>query len=157
MSAPSEDRVSPLYVASAFGLTLLAPALCWAVDPSVASAVRWMAFWAVGVRLGLAGLRQVFNPSFTAETIFGIPGTAVLPVVREIGMANLSFATLGLASQFVPAWRLAAILAGGVYFGLAAVVHIGHKPATKNEWVALVSDVLVFLALAAAFVAGVSR
>jgi hypothetical protein len=148
------DRVNPLYLVSAFGLTLLAPALCWALDPSPASAVKWMAFWAVGVRLGLAGLRQLLNPRFTAQTIFGVADPASFPIVREVGMANLSFATLGLASALVPAWRLAAILAGGMYYGLAAAVHLGHKPATKNEAVGLVSDVLAFLALAAAFVAG---
>lgn len=151
------DRVSPLYLVSAFGLALIAPALCWAFDPTAASAVRWMAFWTVGVRLGLAGLRQTLNPSFTAESIFGLSDPAVFPIVREIGMANLSFATLGLAAQFAPSWGLPAILAGGVYYGLAAVVHMGHKPATKNERVALVSDVLTFLALTAAFVTAVNR
>jgi hypothetical protein len=71
-------------------------------------------------------------------------------MIREIGMANLSFGALGSASLFVPAWRPAALLAGGVYFGLAAAGHVAHKPATKNEWVALVTDVLVFAALAGA-------
>ena len=33
---------------------------------------KWFVFWAVGVRLFIAGLRQVFQPQFTAETIFEI-------------------------------------------------------------------------------------
>jgi hypothetical protein len=149
----TERPVSPLYLASAFGLPLIAPASCWAFAPSTASAVKWMAFWAVGVRLGLAGLRQVVNPRFTAQAIFGVADPMALPIVREVGMANLSFAALALVSFAVPVWRLAAILAGGVYYGLAAAGHLGHKPGSKNETVALVSDVLVFLALAATFAA----
>ncbi len=150
-----EGRVNPLYLVSAFGLPLLAPAICLAFEPG--GAVKWMAFWAVGVRLGLAGLRQALNPRFTAQTIFGVSHSSAFPIVREIGFANLSFGALGLSSLAVPGWRLAAILAGGVYFGLAAAGHVGHRPATKNEVVALVSDGLVFLALAGAFLLGLNK
>jgi hypothetical protein len=31
---------------------------------------RWFVFWGVGVRLGLAGLRQIIQPRFTARNIF---------------------------------------------------------------------------------------
>ena len=31
---------------------------------------RWFVFWGVGVRLGLAGMRQLFRPSFTAKELF---------------------------------------------------------------------------------------
>jgi hypothetical protein len=30
---------------------------------------RWFVFWAVGVRLLTAGIRQIAQPRFTAETI----------------------------------------------------------------------------------------
>jgi len=33
---------------------------------------KWFVFWSVGIRLLLAGLRQVANPAFTAETIFEV-------------------------------------------------------------------------------------
>ena len=33
---------------------------------------KWFAFWAVGVRLFLAGLRQSIQPRYTAEAIFGL-------------------------------------------------------------------------------------
>jgi hypothetical protein len=33
---------------------------------------KWFVFWSVGVRLILAGLRQIADPSFTAESIFGV-------------------------------------------------------------------------------------
>jgi hypothetical protein len=32
---------------------------------------HWFVFWGVGIRLGLAGLRQFLQPSFTARDIFG--------------------------------------------------------------------------------------
>ena len=31
---------------------------------------RWFVFWGVGVRLGLAGLRQFFQPSFLGQRNF---------------------------------------------------------------------------------------
>jgi hypothetical protein len=37
---------------------------------------------AVGVRLALAGLRQYFDPRFTAEQIFEIHNDDALPLVR---------------------------------------------------------------------------
>ena len=57
---------------------------------------KWFTFWGVGARLFLAGLNQVFRPSFTAEEIFEIGDPAVLPIVREIGFANLAIGTFGL-------------------------------------------------------------
>ena len=59
---------------------------------------KWFVFWSVGVRLMLAGLRQVFNPAFTAETIFGVKEKAALTIVRELGFGNLSIGLLGVLS-----------------------------------------------------------
>ena len=56
-----------------------------AIIPVVA---KWYVFWAVGVRLFLAGLRQIIQPRYTAETILGIKGEDALLVVRELGFAN---------------------------------------------------------------------
>jgi len=151
------DRVSPVYLGVAFGVTLIVPALCVAYEGTAAALVKWAPFWAVGVRLGLAGLRQMANPSFTAKEIFNLADDSALPIVRELGMANTSFAILGLCSLLVPAWRVPAILVGGLYYGLAAAGHAVRKPASKNELVALVSDILIFVGLAAAFVVGVTR
>jgi hypothetical protein len=55
---------------------------------------KWFVFWAVGVRLFIAGLRQVFQPRFTAETIFEIKDDAVHAVVREVGFGNISMGVL---------------------------------------------------------------
>ncbi len=52
----------------------------------------WMTFWAVGVRLFLAGVKQVRNPRFTAETLFGLKGDEPLPIVRELGSPTCRWA-----------------------------------------------------------------
>jgi len=51
---------------------------------------KWFVFWSAGVRLFLAGLRQFFQPRFTAEEIFGIKSDDALPFVRELGAANFA-------------------------------------------------------------------
>jgi hypothetical protein len=53
---------------------------------------KWFVFWAVGVRLLLAGLRQMVQPGFTARTVLGLKSEESSFVVRELG-----FATTGIA------------------------------------------------------------
>ena len=81
---------------------------------------KWFVFWAVGVRLFIAGVRQVAQPQFTAESIFEIKDRAAFAIVRELGFANLSTGTLGLANLAVPAWVVPAAIVGGLFYGLAA-------------------------------------
>jgi hypothetical protein len=57
---------------------------------------RWFVFWAVGIRLSLAGIRQVVQPRFSAEEIFGIKEPTSLAIVRELGFANLSMGARNL-------------------------------------------------------------
>lgn len=108
---------------------------------------KWFVFWGVGIRLLLAGVRQVAQPRFTAEEIFGIQGPEPLPIVRELGFANLSMGTLGVCSLFQPSWIVPASLAGGLYYGLAGLGHIGQSQKNAKEWTALVSDGFMFLLL----------
>src|SRR5665213_1823687 len=49
---------------------------------------KWYVFWAVGVRLSLAGLRQIIQPRYTAETILGLKGAEALFFVRELGVCQ---------------------------------------------------------------------
>jgi hypothetical protein len=69
---------------------------------------KWYVFWAVGVRLDLAGLRQIFQPRYTAETILGIKSEDSLLLVRELGIANSAPGSVGLATLFAPSWLLPA-------------------------------------------------
>lgn len=110
---------------------------------------RWFVFWAVGVRLLVAGLRQVAQPQFTAVTIFEIKEPAAAAIVCEVGFANLAMGTLGLASFAIPAWVVPAALVGGLYYGLAGLGHLARPQRNTHEQVALVSDLLIFVLLAA--------
>lgn len=49
---------------------------------------------------------------------------------------------------FVPSWRTCAAFTGGLYFGIAGLMHLIKRPATPNEWIALVSDWLIFIVIA---------
>lgn len=110
---------------------------------------KWFVFWAVGVRLFLAGLRQVLQPQFTAETIFDIADRRSHAIVRELGLANLSMGALGILTLAYPGWMTPAALVGGLYYGLAGLGHVARGGGNAHERVALVSDLLIFALLAA--------
>ncbi len=109
---------------------------------------KWFVFWGSGVRLFLAGVRQVSKPEFTAGEIFGIKDTAASGIVREVGFGNLAMGTLGLASLAMPDWLVPAAIVSGLYYGLAGVGHLVRERNAKEE-IALWSDVAIFLLLAA--------
>ena len=108
---------------------------------------KWFTFWAAGVRLFIAGLRQVLQPAFTAEEIFGLKGSGAFPIVRELGFANLCMGLLSICSIFHASWVVPGALVGGLYYGLAGAGHIaqGHRNAKEN--MALYSDLGIFLLL----------
>jgi len=108
---------------------------------------KWFVFWAVGVRLFIAGLRQVVQPQFTAESIFAIKDRSALAIVREVGFGNLSIGTVGLLSIAKPGFVLPAAIVGGLYYGLAGVGHLVRKERNLNEQMTLVSDLFIFVVL----------
>jgi hypothetical protein len=116
---------------------------------SLALIGRWWTFWAVGIRLFTAGIRQVIQPRFTAEQIFGIRDPTVLPIVREIGFANLSVGTLGICSIFREDWVIPAAIVGGLSYGFAGLGHLLQKNKNANEYNAMISDVFASVILAA--------
>jgi hypothetical protein len=109
---------------------------------------KWYVFWAVGIRLSLAGLRQIFQPRYTAETILGIKGAEALFFVRELGFANVSMGSIAALSLLRPTWVPAAALVGALYYGLAGVSHCFNQDRNKLENVALVSDLFAAAVLA---------
>jgi uncharacterized protein DUF6790 len=114
---------------------------------SVALAGKWFVFWTVGVRLFVAGLRQIIQPRFTAETILGIKGEESWLVVRELGFANCAIGSIGIGSLFSPGWVLPAALAGSLFYGLAGINHLYHKARNSLQNVALISDLFAAMAL----------
>ena len=117
--------------------------------PFITLAGKWLAFWAVGIRLCIAGARQAMQPRFTAEEIFRVHDPASLPIVREVGFANLSMGLLGICSVYRPGWTIPAALAGGLFYGLAGFGHVFQKGKNAKEYLAMVSDWYVFFALMA--------
>jgi hypothetical protein len=109
---------------------------------------KWYVFWAVGVRLSLAGLRQIIQPRYTAETLLGFKGSDALFFVRELGFANVAMGSVAIASLFAPSWVTPAAMLGAIYYGLAGIIHCFHKNRNKLENVALVSDLFAAVVLA---------
>jgi hypothetical protein len=105
---------------------------------------KWFIFWALGVRLFIAGVRQVSKPAFTAKEIFRIDDPGSLPVIRELGFANLCIGLIGILSLFLPSFRTPSAVAAGLYFGLAGFLHLFKKPDSRNELIALISDLFIF-------------
>ena len=59
---------------------------------------KWFVFWAVGVRLFIAGARQVLQPSFAATEIFEIHEPKALAIVRELDSPICPWGLLGFAA-----------------------------------------------------------
>ena len=64
---------------------------------------------------------------------------------------------VALISGFVPSWRAAAGFTGALYFGLAGAMHARKRPATPNEWLALVSDLFVLVIVGVWLVHGLAH
>lgn len=110
--------------------------------------MQWFIFWGLGIGHVLAGIKQSYNPAFTAHKIFGITNNDCFPIIRELGFANISIGLLAIISLFIPSWRLPAACAGCTFLGLAALLHIIKKPTTPNEWLALFFDIFMACFLA---------
>ena len=69
-----------MYIGMLIVLTLISPMVSIALEVvvhnhgvlDVAIVGKWFVFWAVGVRLLIAGLRQIVQPRYTAENIPGV-------------------------------------------------------------------------------------
>jgi hypothetical protein len=145
-----------MYLISVVLLLFVLPAASVAADallrgsPDIVFLIgKWFVFWGVGIRLFLAGLRQVMQPQFTAESIFGLKDRAAHTIVRELGFANLSMGTLGLLSLAYAGWIVPAAIVGGLYYGFAGLGHLVRNNRNAQEQTALVSDLLICLFLGA--------
>jgi hypothetical protein len=145
-----------VYLATILLLLLIFPALSAGIDIWIHPATsvmwltgKWFTFFAVGVRLFIAGIRQNLQPGFTAVDIFKIEDPKAYGLVREIGFGNLAMGAAGLLSLALPSWLPAAAFVGGLYYGLAGLGHAVKPERNGNEQVALISDLLICLLLMA--------
>ena len=154
MENQNDLKVSKLYFSVVLLLMLIFPVISIVIDSGnqhiilIALIGKWFVFWAIGLRLFTAGLRQAIKPAFTAKDIFHIDSVESHLIVRELGFANICIGLAGIFSIFIPAWRTAAAFTGGLYLGIAGFMHVIKKPATPNEWVAMISDLCIFIVLA---------
>jgi hypothetical protein len=148
-----------MYVVTVVAFMLVLPAASIATEVlnhgllSVA-VVKWYVFWAVGARLLLAGVRQIVQPQYTAQTILGIKGEDALLLVRELGFANCALGGTATASLWIPQWTIPAGVAGAVFYGLAGVNHLTHPQRTRNQQLAMGSDLFAALVLAVSMIHG---
>jgi hypothetical protein len=117
---------------------------------------RWFVFRAVGVRLAIAGIRQMTGPAFTAETIFRIHDQAALKIVQELGFGTFSIGLLGVLSVFETGWIVPAAITGGLFYGLAGIKHVLNGERNAYETIATISDLFIFAVLAAYLAAALS-
>ncbi|WP_201834612.1 DUF6790 family protein [Microvirga zambiensis] len=149
-----------MYLVIVLGLTVVLPVasilfetLVWGAALGLPLIGKWFVFWAIGIRLFLAGIRQVLQPSFTAATIFRIKDPEAENLVSEIGFGNLSMGLIGIVSLAAPDWLVPSGVAGGLYLGLAGLKHIASKDRTREETIAMVTDLFVALIVGIAIVA----
>ena len=105
----------------------------------------------------MAGSKQITNPTFTLREIFEISSIESLPIVRELGFANLCSGLIGIISLFVPPWRIVSAFGSGLYYGLAGVQHFIKKPVGPNEKFALYTDILISIFLIIYFIKGIKQ
>jgi hypothetical protein len=152
-SSPSEGQV---YLVVIPLLTLVLPVLSIVAERIASPAQldlvwligKWFTFWGLGVRLFTAGLSQIFRPGVTSQTILGLPNSSMDIIVRELGFANVAMGVIGMASLVAPDWLAPAALAGGLFLGLAGAGHVTKPKRNTRENVALVTDFIVFAAVA---------
>jgi uncharacterized protein DUF6790 len=150
------SKLSKGYLVAVLVLTLIFPAVFIYIESflinvpiSLSLIGKWFIFSAVGLRLFSAGIRQITNPAFTAQSIFNIKNEESFILVKELGFANLCAGLVGIISLFIPHWRIVCAFSSGLFYGIAGFNHIRQKGGGPNEKIALYSDVFIFLALLA--------
>lgn len=153
------DEPNKFYIISVTVLTFVVPALCFLVEHFACSSAltfelfsKWFIFSAVGLRLFLAGVKQVKNPAFTAKQIFHIDSPDSFPILRELGFANICFGLIAIVSLFMPEWRIVSAFASGLYYGIAGIQHGFQRKAGVNEKFAFWTDLFIFVLLFIFFV-----
>jgi hypothetical protein len=161
MPAETKDPINKPYIIGVSVITFVLPVLSlaterWAAHSSIVFSLsgvgKWFIFYAAGIRLFLAGIRQATKPAFTAKVIFHMESTESYPIIRELGFANLCFGLIALISLFLPGWRVVSAFGSGLYYGLAGIMHAVKKPVGINEKFALYTDFIIFMGLAVEFV-----
>lgn len=161
MVAPNKltDKPNKFYIISVSALTFILPIVGFLAEHFVTNIAltfdifgKWFIFSAVGLRLFLAGIKQVKNPEFTAKQIFHLNSSESFPILRELGFANICFGLVAIVSIFKPEWRIVSAFASGLYYGIAGAQHGFKRTAGINEKFALWTDLIIFSVLLTYFI-----
>jgi hypothetical protein len=127
----------------------------WAAHPIplMLALGKWFVFWGVGARLASAGLRQYFQPAFTAKHIFHMESAEALPLVRELGVSNFAIGIVALVSLWWSDFRLPLAIIAAIFYGIAGIRHVLETGKSRNETIAMISDLFIAIVLAAYAVA----
>ena len=109
---------------------------------------KWFVFWAIGIRLFTAGLRQIIKPGLTSEGILGIKSKEAWQLVRELGFANVAMGITGIITLWKPDWLLPEALIGGLFLLLAGLEHVPKKNRNFEENLAMYSDLAIGVVMA---------
>lgn len=74
--------------------------------------------------------------------------------IRWHCFGTLSMGSLGICSLYRPGWIVPAAQVGGLYYGLAALLHVFRKGKNAMERAAMISDTSAFLVLLVVVVRG---
>jgi len=157
---PAVIKGDSMYIAIVILFMFVCPALSVAGEAALSHhavsifvlTAKWFVFWAVGIRQFTAGVWQTLKPGFTTREIFRMQGTESYPIVREVGFGNICMGTLGICCLSRPGWILPVAVAGGLYYGLAGLMHVFRKDKNAMEQTAMISDAFAFLVLLAVVV-----
>jgi hypothetical protein len=146
-----------MYIATVALLLIVFPVASIVADKAIAhTAIPWLAllgkwfvFWTVGIRLIAAGLRQFFQPRFTAKEILAIESDAALPVVQELGIANFSVGIVAALSLVFSRFILPMAIAGALFYGIAGIRHLRDPHRNTKQNFAMVTDLFAAAVLVA--------
>lgn len=155
METAGSYTVNKSYIISIIALIFVLPLLSlfaeWLLRTNVinvaSSAGKWFIFYAGGLRLFIAGIRQITNPSFTAKKIFHFKTDESFFVIKELGFANVCLGLTGVISICLMQWRVVSAFSCGLYYGLAGLGHFARKTAAGNEKFAMITDIIAFIIL----------
>ncbi len=144
-----------MYSAAIVLMMVVLPLCCVLVEHRVDGAAwtfligKWFVFWAVGVRVFLAGVMQLARPQFTAHRIFHFETDDALPIVRELGIANVAGGLVAIVSIANPTFVLPIAIWAAIFYGGASVAHIFGRERAASETVAMATDIFAFVVLLA--------
>jgi len=77
----------------------------------------------------------------------------VLPLVRELGVANVATAAVGLLSLLFPSFVVPVAISACIFYGVAGIRHLAERNRSRNETIAMASDLFLFAVLAGYLIA----